>query len=170
MKEIERRAEVERVGRAVHAEEGFRRMIVGLEAGPGEGDDGVVVGQLLGDADIGENGTVPCAAHDERHVVAAGADGFVTELERARTHWRQILRGIGRIDGFQKEILIVAMRRREAPCDMIVVSDHDERHARCGHAFHRTIRRLDADEIPLDRKLQAEMRIAGQQCASAGTS
>ncbi len=54
----------------------------------------------------------------------------------------QISAGVGRVDFLDEQILDIGGRRREAPGDVVVVADHDERHPGRGGAGDLAARRF----------------------------
>ena len=50
-------------------------------------------------------------------------------LERLRSVGAEIFRRVGRIDGFDEEVLNVRIRGRQSPGDRIVLAEHEDRGA-----------------------------------------
>ena len=101
--------------------------------------------------------------HAQRHVrTAFDMDRLVARLERLGPVGRQILRGIGGIDGLDEQILRVGVGAGDAPGDRCVLTQQHDRRAGHGGALDGALRRHDAREIPEDRGGEFEMRIVGE--------
>ena len=112
---------------------------------------------------------MPRRPYDQLHVGAVlDADRLLARLERLRTVRRQVFRRIGRIDGLDEEVLHVGVRGREAPGDGVVLPEQNAGQAGHGGALDRALGRDDAGEIPEDRRLEAEVRIVGEDRLSSG--
>ena len=96
---------------------------------------------------------------------ALHGDRFVPGRERRAALRRQIAAGIGRIDLFDENVLDIGRRRREAPGNPLVVTDHDQRHPGRGAAGNLVLRGLQPRQIPEARARQR--RDAGRWRGSA---
>ena len=94
---------------------------------------------------------------------ARDPDLLLAHLERRRALGRQITGRIDGIDTFDEQILRVGAGVGEAPGYGAVVPQHDRGYARQGRPDQLEARRLEVGEIPHARRLQAEMRIVGEQ-------
>ena len=102
-------------------------------------------------------------AHADAPLLVAHADRFVSHLEFRRARGRDITPGIVRRDALDEEVLRVAVGGREGPRHRVVAAEHDEGNAGKRAADHVALRRGDVREIPERRRLQAEMRIVGEE-------
>ena len=90
---------------------------------------------------VGEYRAVPGGAHFQDDVGRVlDVDDLVAREERLRTLGRQIGLRVFRIDRLDEQILRVGVGGREAPGDMIVLSEQHARRAGHGRAFDRKLR------------------------------
>jgi len=132
----------------------------------GDGEHGAVVaGNPL--AEIRDHRSVSRFPHAQRdRFGAADGDALLDDRERARTIRRLI--GIRAGEAFDEDVLAVGVGGGESPGEAFVAADHDERHARAGGAGQEPpAGQFDAREIPQDRRLEAEMRVVGEQRRAA---
>ncbi len=93
----------------------------------------------------------------------ANIDPLLARGDGERAAGREIMAGIAGIRLLDIEILDVAAGGGEAPGDVIVMAENEERRARRGDAGEFLARRLDAREIPHPRRGEIEMRVVGEQ-------
>ncbi len=139
------------------------RVAVG-EAGEGQrdrlarpGDAGEIV------ADVGQHGAVAGRPDRQLHVGAVlDADRLLVRLERLRAVGREVLRGIGRVDRLDEQVLRVGVGGGDAPGDMVVLAEQHDRRAGHGRALDPAVGRDDPGEVPQDRRAEAEVRVVGE--------
>ena len=83
-------------------------------------------------------------------------------LEWLRSLGAEVFRGVGRINGFDKEVLNIRIRSRQPPGDRIVLAKHEDRGAGQSCALHGPFGRNDAGQIPQDGGAEFEMRVVGE--------
>ena len=146
----------------VEGQERFRRMVVRLQIGGGEGHRAT--------ADVGDDGAVGGFQHFQGFRRAVPHVDDLTahaEVGGAAVRIRAVGAGLpGR--GFEDQVFRIRPRGREAPGDMAVVADHQERHAGHGRPGKHAVRGFQARQIPQDRRLEFQMRVVGQERLARG--
>ena len=120
-------------------------------------------------ADVRHDRPVARGANMQRDVAGAlDVDGLVAGFKSLGPVGRQILIGIGGIDGLDEQILGVGLRRGDAPGDRRVVAEHEQRQAGDGGADDRTFRGVYTRQIPHDRRLDLEVGVVGEDRLARG--
>ena len=116
---------------------------------------------------IRDHRSVPGRPHHQRHVVPApDPDPFDANPERARPVGGEIAVRIVGIDPLHKQVLGVAVGRRQAPGDRPVMAENRHRNARDGRAGEREARGFDPRQVPQPRRAKTEMGIVGEDRAA----
>ena len=142
-----------------------RRRVVRLQGREGQGDDLAIVCRGFGIVvDVGDHRAVPGFPHDQGFRIVAGNDNrLLAGLEGRAAVRRQVACRIFGVEAFDKQVLNVDAGRGHAPGDRSVVADQQEGNARYRSPCHLQGGGFDPRQIPEDGRLQAEMRIVGQQ-------
>ena len=109
----------------------------------------------------------PSLNNGDRRLILDGDDG----LGGAKRFWafgRQIFLGVGGIDLFDDDVLIIDIGRGQAPAHLVRPADQHQRHARDGAADHPAGGQFQPREIPDRRRSQAKVRVIGQKAATCG--
>ena len=104
------------------------------------------------------------ASHGVRQVGHAfDTNGFLPRFKRLPALGRLVLRGVGRVDFFQIQVLHIGTGVGEAPSHASVMAQNHQRHARQRGANHVLVGRLQMRIKPNRRCAQTQVRVVGKQ-------
>ena len=145
------------VARLIEREQAGGRGVAWLQVGHRHGQD-----RSAAVAQVAHHRAMARLAHDQDLVgFAAHLDALLAHGEGAGAVGRLVLAVARR--RLDEHVLHIGARGGEAPGDVAVVAEHQERHARRGGAGQHAVRRLDPRQVPDAGKAERQMRIAGEQ-------